>query len=286
MNRPHAKTQRWVFILLLVLAACSAMAEDQQPQRQPGWPCDRKIDPTYIQIAEESGGQVQLFQPSEMSGSTTLLEAHLSGNEETIFRTSGNLNGDREFILTIDSSIESVTFSVFIQCMKSISFFGPSGEILQGAPDAKLNDFISGRILTLKSPAKGIWKITLSGTGYFSAIAEAKTDLTLEANFVEIGGRPGHEGYFPIQRQPKLNASETLSIELSARVRKTRIKLIDREGNVIEDLKLQKVSDDEDSSEFVGPVLLRHDVFRVIVEGIDQNGESFQRYYHRLFHAQ
>ena len=272
-------------ILLFLLSALTA--NDPQQSNSKGWPCSSKIDPSYIMIAEESGGQIQMFQPSEASGSLTLMESKLAGNEETIYRTSGEMNGDLEANILIDSSIESVTLSAFVQCMKNVAIYDPSGaEFLSGTANSKDNKFISGRIVTLKKPAKGRWKIRMEGTGYSSIIAEAKTDLTLQARFVEIGGRPGHEGYFPIQRQPKRNIEEKLSVELGTQIRDAQLIILSREGNVLQKLPLQSPQNTEDSTEYICPLTLQDEKFRIQVSGIAQNGEPFERIDPRLFHAQ
>jgi len=273
-------------VWLIVLLPLTAIAGDEQQADHRGWPCDRKIDPTYIMLAEETGGQVQLFQPSEASGSLALMETKLSGNDETIFRASGPLAGERDFQVTVDSTVESVTFSAFIQCMKSISISSPNGEVLPAAPNSKQYDFISGRILTLTPPRTGTWKIHLAGGGYFSVIAEAKTSINLEARFVELNGRPGHEGYFPIQRLPKRDERENLSLTLSGKIRAIKVKLIDREGALIQELQPEQIDKDEDSVEFLAAVTLTSEIFRIVVEGVDSQGLAFERYDSRLSRTQ
>jgi hypothetical protein len=266
-------------ILLISIFATTLFAADQQQRSAKGWPCASKIDPSYIMIAEESGGQIQMFQPAEASGSLTFMESKLAGNEETVYRTSGEMTGELEATILIDPSIESVTFSAFVQCMKNISIFDPSGkELLSGASNSKDNKFISGRIVTLSRPASGRWKIRMEGTGYSSIIAEAKTQLTLAARFVELGGRPGHEGYFPIQRPPMLNAQENLSIELDGKIKEARLLILNREGQV-----LQKK--DETTTEFLCPITLHEAKFRLQISGVDENGNQFERMDSHLFHA-
>ena len=209
------------------------------------------------------------------------MQSQLAGNEETIYRTSGEVFGDQEASVLIDPSIVSITFSAFVQCMKNVAIYDPSGtEVLSGSK------FISGRILTVDHPAKGQWKIRMEGTGYSSIIAEAKTDLTLQARFVEIGGRPGHEGYFPIQRPPKRNTEEKLEIELGSQIKEAQLFIVGREGKVLQKLKLQQPEQNGDSTEYICPVTLQEEKFRIQVSGISVNGDSFERIDPRLFHAQ
>ena len=73
-----------LLVFALILLGGSVNASDPQHSSQRGWPCDRKIDPTYIQVTEATGGQVPMFDPSEARGSLTLIESQLHANEETV----------------------------------------------------------------------------------------------------------------------------------------------------------------------------------------------------------
>lgn len=226
-----------------------------------------------------------MFQPSESSGSLILMESQLSGNDETVFRASGEMNGEKQFTVDVDPSIESITFSSFVQCMKMITYLDPSGhEVMAGMPNLEDHRFISGRILTVQNPEKGTWHVSAAGSGYFSVIADAKTDLRFTARFVEPGGRPGHKGYFPIERMPHPGVKETLSAELSERVRDIKILLVDRETTPIQKLDLAVVEGSE--AEYLGPVILKAETFRIMVEGTDMNGVRFQRTLPPLFTLQ
>jgi von Willebrand factor A domain-containing protein 7 len=270
----------------VLLAPSAAASEGQQKGNSKSWPCASKIDPSYIMVAEETGGQVQMFQPSEASGSLTLIESKLAGNDETVNRISGEMSGEKESTILVDPSIESITISTFVQCMKNITIYDPSGaEFLSGTATSKENRFISGRILTLKQPAAGLWKIRMEGTGYYSMIAEAKTELTLTAEFVEIGGRPGHEGYFPIKRQPKMKTEEKVSLRLYGKVLNAEIRILNREGELLQKLSLEASYEGEDSTEYLVPIKLMEEKFRIQVAGKDKNDLKFARMDPRLYHA-
>ena len=282
------KSVRYFYCLILsILFASSVVAsEDQQQKTSEGWPCTSKIDPSYVMVAEETGGQVQMFQPSEASGSLTLIESKLAGNDETVYRISGELSGERESTVLVDPSIESITFSTFVQCMKNITIYDPSGaEFLSGAVNTKDSRFISGRILTVKQPAAGLWKIRMEGSGYFSMIGEAKTQLTLTTEFVESGGRPGHEGYFPIKRQPKMVQEEKVSIRLYGKVLNAEVLIVNREGELLQKLPLEPSYEGEDSTEYLVPVKLTEEQFRIQVAGKDKTNSKFERMDPRLYHA-
>ena len=48
-----------------------------------------------------------------------------------------------------------------------------------------------------------MWRVRVGGSGQYSVSVRAKSELELLSfDFVRVGGRPGHEGLFPIQGQP------------------------------------------------------------------------------------
>src|SRR5207245_7943312 len=57
----------------------------------------------------------------------------------------------------------------------------------------------TGVIFSILTPAVGNWNVILSGTGPFALNISGESPLDLASfRFVEAGGRPGHEGFFPI----------------------------------------------------------------------------------------
>jgi hypothetical protein len=92
----------------------------------------------------------------------------------TILRASGTLGGGfQEFTAPVDSSVRSLQFTVFAECVKTIAVTAPSGALVEGE---KLS---SGRIVFVDGPQPGLWRVKLAGTGYFSAIAQGKTAIVL-----------------------------------------------------------------------------------------------------------
>src|SRR5262249_56520185 len=97
--------------------AALASAQDQPPRSQPGWPCVGRPDPSYFKVAEATGGQVFLFDKSEI-GSSALVTIAARKYEETVFRVAGSLiDGRHEFAFPIDSTIDAMMISVSLQCL-------------------------------------------------------------------------------------------------------------------------------------------------------------------------
>jgi hypothetical protein len=80
---------------------------------------------------EATGGQVFLFDHSEVGQSAALVLAE-QGHDETIFRVSGSLeDGTHEFSFPIDSTVESAFISVSLQCLQVVEIATPTGALLR-----------------------------------------------------------------------------------------------------------------------------------------------------------
>ena len=271
----------------MVCTLCRPLpAQTQVPQSKPGWPCvaGRAVDPSYIKAAESTGGQVFLFDRSEAARSLALMR-NSRAHEKTIFRSTDTLStGARDFTFPVDTTVDSLMVSISLQCLQSIAVFRPTNtEVRAGEPDVKEeNRFKSGLILVLTKPPAGDWRVRIAGTGLCFAVVTAKTSISLDrAEFVELAGRPGHQGLFPIKGPIHIGEQRTLSVAITAPAGEKTFRLIDAAGATLESLNLKAVNSDE--SEFVGTLALKHSAFRVVVLGTDEAGYPYQRVLAPLF---
>jgi hypothetical protein len=277
----------WIALFLLTALLC---AQEQLPKSKAGWPCvaGRAVDPSYVRTAEATGGQVFLFDRSEAARSMVLVRnSHL--HEDTIFRSMGTLStGSQEFSFPVDSTVESLMVSVTLQCLQSITVSRPSNtEVGSGEPDVDDNRFRSGQILILTHPEAGAWRIKIAGTGLFFVVAQAKSSISLRGvQFVEPGGRPGHEGLFPVKGPLHLDETRTLSATLTAPAGDTAFRLVNSAGETLEPLDLKLNYESGDKRAFLGALTLKHPAFRVAVEGRDEGGYPYQRILPRLIQIQ
>jgi hypothetical protein len=273
--------------MLLAAFGSTTRAQDQPPTYQPGWPCFAKIDPAYFKTAEATGGQVFLFHPSEVGESSVLMTAAMT-HEETIFRAAGSLvEGVHEYQIPVDSTVESILFSVSLQCLQVVQVVRPSGDVLRsGDEGVEYHQFEAGRILTVSAPSPGLWRVTVAGRGLFFLVAQARSRLTLDSvTFVEPGGRPGHEGLFPMKGSPKQGTQPLLRVELSGKADQVAFRLMSSSGETIRSVELVADETEEESRTYVGPVRLDAAAFRVAATGVDRRGFRFQRMDGRLWTA-
>ena len=279
-----------VAIALCWLPEILSAQQQQVPQPKPGWPCvaGRAVDPSYVRTAEATGGQVFLFDRSEAARSIVLM-GDADKHKETIFRATGTLStGSREFHFPVDSTIESLMVSVTLQCLQSIAIYRPSNtEVHSGEPSVDDNRFRSGQILIVVKPEAGSWRVKIAGNGMFFVVAQAKSSISLDnVDFVEPGGRPGHEGLFPIKGPLHLGEQRMLSVRMKAPQSELVFRLVNSAGEILESLSLKPSDDAADDQEFLGRLTLRHAEFRLRVEGRDNGGYPYQRVLPRLIQVQ
>jgi len=276
--------------LISCVCAASLCAQEQAPASRPGWPCvaGRAIDPTYVRTAEATGGQVFLFDRSE-AGRSMILMQNSGKHEDTIFRSTGILStGSREFSFPVDSTVESLMVTVTLQCLQSVTVLRPTNtEVHAGEPDVNDNRFRSGQVLILTKPQAGAWRVRIGGIGLFFVVAQAKSAISLNhVGFVEVGGRPGHEGMFPVKGPVHLGELRTLSVNLKGPAGETVFRQIDSAGETLEPLDMSAVDEGEGERTFEGRLTLKHAAFRVAVEGRDAAGYPYQRVLPRLVQSQ
>jgi hypothetical protein len=244
-------------IVLLMMIALGALAQDQQPRYQAGWPCtgkERAFDPTYSKIAEATGGHLFLFDKSEVSGMSALAIGGMK-HKETIVRQSGKLESYVDIPIPVDSGIDSLFVVGSLQCMQTIQLYDPQRTSVTGDADAD-HWFRAGRITTVVKPVAGEWLLRLAGTGAYSVAVEAHATHGMHS--VEVG-------------------EKTLSLRLSPEIANPQFRLVGPMGEAIQTLALG--SDPDSPGHFSGTFEPGAKQFRVLVE----NGAGFQRVDPRLF---
>src|SRR6266853_298285 len=279
-------------MLLRVTAAgvvlTAALTAQPQPQHSPpGWPCvaGRAVDPTYVALAERTGGQVFLFDRSEAARSLVLMREDRK-HEEVVFRATGTFPaGYRDYKFPVDTTVESLLLAISLQCSQAVSIYRPSGaELRASEPGVDDNAYRAGRIVIQSRPETGVWRVRIAGAGIFSVVVQARSPISFDgAEFVEPGGRPGHEGYFPLKTPARLNQPQLLSTRLSAPAGAVVFHMVNSNGESLQQLDLQSSSESGDDREFLGSVTPAHATFRVAVEGRDASGFWYQRLYPHLF---
>ncbi len=163
------------------------------------------IDPAYIRVAQETGGQVFFIRRSEVGAIFHLIEPSLSGDLRPMLVLNDRFAGAaKNFDVPVDSTVRSVTFSVSADALSSVTVTRPSGAaVLTADADVTYTPLSTARIYTINAPAAGNWNVSVNGSGdlSLSVLGNSPIDFA-DFAFVELRGRIEHEGLFRLNGQP------------------------------------------------------------------------------------
>ena len=97
----------------VALASTRADAEplSQQGQFRTADSCGR-ADPSYLRVANETGGQPLFLKPSEAGSVGQFLREMSGNNHETLLWATGPFGRSRLLSVPVDGTIERLTFSM------------------------------------------------------------------------------------------------------------------------------------------------------------------------------
>ena len=247
----------------------------QQTSARGDWPCAARLDHSYFQVSEGTGGHLLLLAPWEIADSASFL-TEFGRHRQTIFRLAGSIEpGVHEYQVPIDPTVESVLFSISVQCLHTGEIGRPSGVPLTPADGVTVfSDFRAQRMMIVNRPEPGMWTVRASGSGIAAIVVQARTELGITG--VEFAAA-GTSTFTPL---PAPGAENAIRIGLSGGPTNVRASLIDATSRQITAL----AGTAEDPEGFVGarfkPVPR---AFRVMVAGTTADGAAFQRVHAPLF---
>lgn len=143
-------------------------------------------------------------------------------------------------------------------------------------------------IITVENPEPGIWKLATSGAGSYEvavrysygtrkhgAGADEGIDL-LGVDFIESGGRTGHEGLFPAKGKVKAGESRLCRISITGTIADPVAEFVSRDNRVLGRIQLKPFSR-ESGGELLGTCIIPSTPFRIRVSGRDAHGNPLQR---------
>jgi len=251
------------------------------------------IDPAYSLVAQNTGGQVFFISEDETDNIFSLIEPALSGDLQSLLIARGTLAaGAQNFIIPVDSSISQLTFSVLTDSNDNVEIVRPDDTIVDSSQgDVVITNLSAGSIVSIATPETGEWRVNLEGGSDFSISASGNSDISFNRfSFVEEVGRAGHEGFFPIVGQPSIMASEVPALAAITGDALTNVSfnLLREDGSVVSSVALPAggAFGEVPLDEFFGSIQLPLDRFRVSVNGLNSEGDVFQRVFAPTFLAQ
>jgi hypothetical protein len=257
------------FVIAAVLAIPAWTGAQEQSSTARPWPCGGRLDPTYFQIAEGTGGHLILVAPAEIADAAPLTVA-LGNHRQTVLRSAGTTNpGVHEFRFPIDSSVESVVFSISVQCLRTAVVTRPSGATLTaGDGVTELANFQAQRAFVVTRPETGIWSVRVAGSGVGGVMVQARSSLSIDSvEFAAAGSRE-------FSYAPAPGVENVVRIGLSGGGSDVQGSLVDAAFRQIAALPLTPAGA---PGSYVSRFTPGTEGFRVRVEGKDADGVSFQR---------
>ena len=256
-----------MMLLVAVRPVDRLSGQQQRSQSAPNWPCGGRLDPSYFNIAEGSGGQLLLLAPDELAGAAPLLTA-LSDHPQTIFRLAGAISpGPHDFSIPIDSSVESVVFSLAVQCLQEAVVLTPSGLPASGPGVTDLTSFRAERLVIVPHPEAGTWKVRITGSGVSGVVAQAKSSIGL----TRVAFSSGADDFHALPIAGKENRVSVTVGRVKGPITGAIVN-----GAFREVAALTFESSDAPST-FVARFTPGPGGFRVVVRGTDASGAPFQR---------
>ncbi len=234
------------------------------------------IDPGFIKVANDSGGQLFFLPPSQASAITMLADRVVRSNNVQILSVAGTFAATPvSLTLPVDSTVGTVTFSVSGTTAATIR--RPNGTpLLQGEPGVTRIALASGVIFSVSTPPVGQWTAELAGTGDYSVNVSGVSSLDLTSfKYVRAGGRPGHEGYFKITGHPSAG-SVKVTAEITGDFAAAGFELRSKAGATLQTITMAH-GPGQSASEFTGELVLPGVPFIVYATGVDNAGAAFQR---------
>jgi von Willebrand factor A domain-containing protein 7 len=244
------------------------------------------IDPGYVKVANDSGGELFFLSRAEAGTITQLADLVVRSNAVDILSVADTLAGaPKTYAVPVDSTLSRVTFILSGPTMMTIN--RPDGTVVGSTdPGVTVVALTGGKIVSITNPVSGMWMVTINGVGDFALGVSGVGTLDLTSfRFVEAGGRPDHEGFYPIVGMPEAGAPSTVDAVISGDFSTAAFDLRSKTGVPLAALSLTRGSGVADS-EFFGDVSLPNTAFLPYVTGLDQNGKAYQRVIPSIFKPQ
>ena len=258
-----------------VIAARLVNAQQQLPSTaRSGWPCSGRLDPSYFRVAEGTGGHLLLLAPDESGDSAALLTA-FTNHPQTIFRLAGTvIPGLHDFQVPIDPSVESVVFSVSVQCLDAAYVLDASGALVGGDTVTDLSTFRAERMVIVRRPPPGVWTVRVAGRGVAGVSVQARSSI----GFGGLEFSTGRSTTFTTL--PAFGVENTLRLRIDNRIAQPQASLV---SGVNEPLGVLSLSRGETEGTYTSRVTPGRGGFRVMIVGRDADGFVIQRMHAPLF---
>jgi len=259
-------------------------------------------DRAYFTLTSSTGGQLYVWNKKDQGDADVTAETEryfasvkpeLSGDAEPLLMVEDKATSStRVHQVPVDNTVSELTWSVaFAEKGGLVVVKDPTGRVVRnGYPNSEFTTLSQSTIIHINDPKQGTWTLEIrtastTSTPRYSAFVKGKSPLSFATfEFVEMGGRPEHQGLFPIAGLPSLGRTATARAEVNGEVSEVHFEFTKLGGEKLKSITLQLGQPDAETS-YLGDVQVPQEVFRVAARGKTKSGAPFIRSYPRTFVA-
>jgi hypothetical protein len=283
-------------LLFVLFVFCTPPATaDREGWNEPGQAPEHNdtgllhINTDYFNLAADTGGDFYYWAPGEFAEAAGLLNVPISSEPITLSYASSGGSFTHTLEVPVDGTLSQLNIFVGAQLLENFRLLLPDGRSIEENPTGvSVQAFRHMRIVTLTDPEPGGWMVELSGSGSFEVAVRYLTDRAslaerdleeielIDFAFVELRGRPGHQGLFTASEPLQVDAEKRCLTTLAGAIEPPTIELVSATGEFLNVVVLEdggELSEDE----YLGTCRIPDQPFRVQVRGKDSEGWLFQR---------
>jgi len=280
--------------ILLLLSTSPALADRpgwNEPGRAPGYNQDGllRINTNYFNMAAATGGDFYYWAPGEFAASAGLFNVPIASEPIVLAYASEGGTFRQVQDIPVDGTISQLSLFAGAQRLDRFRLFRPDGRSVDENPaGVTVQSFRFMRIVTVVDPEPGVWRVEMSGEGSFELAARYLAERRrlqqlglkgidlIDFSFVELRGRPGHQGLFALKETPPTGTRQRCRMTLTGGVEPLAVELVSDRGYVIGQVELEP-QPELPADEFIGSCLVPDQPFRVRVTGKGPQDWTFQR---------
>ena len=231
----------------------------------------------FEDLALATGGQVFRLDDDEASAITALADFVVRSNAVEVLSIAGTASEATAYPVPVDSEMSALTLAFSGSSAPTLR--RPDGTpVADGDPSVTVTSFDRSVIQTIAAPAPGIWTVEVeadAGDFFLNVAGESRLDLS-SFDFVELSGRPGHEGYFPIPGFPVLGEPALAAFSLSGAPASVELELRTKDFRLLDTVTPERGNGQEEG-ELSAEIATDHEDFLVYAVGTDMEDRAFRR---------
>lgn len=241
------------------------------------------INLDYYRLSSSTGGDFYFWAPGEFRTSGV----SIPHEQEAILLSYGVLE-ERDVTLAFPVDGGIGRFSVFAGAQRKdfVDVIRPGGTTLTGKErNVRFQEYRHMVLASVDRPEPGVWALRFKGEGHYAfTVRYGHSPGTRSGNislidfrFVELSGRPGHEGYFPAKGAIRAGEERMCQAVMAGPYGTAEFAFVSSEGTRIAAFSLDPNDSDAAGGEFIGTCRVPSRPFRFLVRGVDRQGNPYQR---------